>query len=95
MLLREGILVNKLTKQSPLTLQTDRMSKDLLTDLSGLESKESPKKKNLLVFLMYRMLLELRPLTVGKTAIIFNLCQGTAGISTRTYTEISEISVWI
>lgn len=40
---REGILVNKLTKQNPLILHIETLSRDLLTDLLGLESKESPK----------------------------------------------------
>lgn len=49
---REDILVDKLTKQNPLILQIETLSRDLLTDLSGLESKESQKKKkkNLLSF---------------------------------------------
>lgn len=44
---REDILVDKLTKQNPLILQIETLSRDLLTDLSGLESKESQKKKRI------------------------------------------------
>lgn len=47
---REDILVDKLTKQNPLILQIETLSRDLLTDLSGLESKESQKKKESLKF---------------------------------------------